>query len=65
MTECGPINQVVFAWAYEGLGDRDRRRNTMAADPGWAEFMKTVGQLGPLKQQTTMVLKPTSFSAMR
>jgi len=65
VTECGPINQVVFAWAYEGLGDRDRRRNTMAADPGWTEFMKTVGQLGPLKQQTTMVLKPTSFSAIR
>jgi hypothetical protein len=65
VTEIGPINQVVFAWAYEGLGDRDRRRNAMAADPGWAEFNKAVSALGPLKQQTNMLLKPTGFSAIR
>ncbi|MBD0274231.1 MAG: NIPSNAP family protein [Acetobacteraceae bacterium] len=65
LTECGPINQAVFAWAYEGLGDRDRRRNAMAADPGWAEFTKTVVGLDALKRQTTMVLKPTAFSAIR
>src|SRR4028118_1850093 len=34
VTECGPINQAVFAWAYEGLGDRDRRRDTMGGAPG-------------------------------
>ena len=65
MTECGPINQAVFAWAYEGLGDRDRRRSAMMADPGWAEFGKAIAPLGALKQQTTMLLKPTSFSRIR
>lgn len=65
VTECGPINQAVFAWAYEGLGDRDRRRNAMMADSGWAHFSKTIAPLGALKQQTTMVLKPTGFSAIR
>ncbi|CAA9224938.1 MAG: hypothetical protein AVDCRST_MAG08-869 [uncultured Acetobacteraceae bacterium] len=65
VTECGPINQAVFAWAYEGLGDRDRRRNTMMADPGWAEFGKAIAPLNALKQQTTMLLKPTGFSAIR
>ena len=65
VTECGPINQAVFAWAYEGMGDRDRRRGAMVADPGWAEFTKAVVALGALKQQTTMVLKPTGFSAIR
>jgi NIPSNAP len=65
VTECGPINQAVFAWAYEGMGDRDRRRGAMMGDPGWAEFTKTVAGLGALKQQTTMLLKPTGFSAIR
>ena len=65
VTECGPINQAVFAWAYEGLGDRDRRRTAMMADPGWAEFGKAIAPLGALKQQTTMLLKPTSFSRIR
>jgi NIPSNAP len=65
VTECGPINQAVFAWAYEGMGDRDRRRGAMMGDPGWAEFTKTVTGLGALKQQTTMLLKPTGFSATK
>ncbi len=65
VTECGPINQAVFMWAYESLGDRDRRRTAMAADPGWGEFLKATAGLGALKQQTNMILKPTSFSPIR
>ncbi|MBV1798397.1 NIPSNAP family protein [Siccirubricoccus sp. G192] len=65
VTECGPINQAVFLWAYEGLGDRDRRRTAMAADPAWGEFGRATAALGALKQQTTMVLKPTAFSPIR
>lgn len=65
VTECGPINQAVFAWGYASLGDRDRRRAAMAADPGWQEFQKVTGPLGALKQQTTMVLRPVPFSPMR
>jgi hypothetical protein len=63
--ECGPINQVVFMWAYDGLGDREARRAKMLADPGWAEFGRATAQVGPLKQQTTMILKPTSFSPIK
>jgi hypothetical protein len=47
------------------LGDRDRRRGAMMADPDWAEFSKAIAPLGALKQQTTMLLKPTGFSAIR
>ena len=47
------------------MGDRDRRRGAMMGDPGWAEFGKALGQASPLKQQTTMLLKPTAFSAIR
>ena len=65
VTECGPINQAVFAWAYSSLGDRDKRRAAMAADPGWAEVQKATAALGALKQQTTMVLKPVPFSPIR
>ena len=65
VTECGPINRAVFLWAYASLGDRDRRRGAMMADPGWAEFQKATAPLGALKQQTTMVLKPVPFSPIR
>jgi len=65
VTEIGPINQAVFMWLYEGFGDRDRRRTAMANDPQWQEFMKTVGGLGALKQQTVMALKPTAFSVVK
>jgi len=65
VVECGPINQAVFMWAYESMGDRDRRRAVMEKDPGWAEFRRATADILPLKQQTTMILKPTSFSPIR
>jgi hypothetical protein len=65
VTECGPINQAVFAWAYSSLGDRDRRRAAMAADPAWGEFAKATGGLGALKAQNTLVLKPVPWSPIR
>ena len=39
VTEVGPLNQVVFMWAYESMGDRERRRGGLAADPAWAKFV--------------------------
>ena len=65
VTEIGQINQVVFAWAYSSLGDRDRRRTAMANDPAWQDFVKETGSLGALKQQTVQSLKPVSFSKIR
>lgn len=65
VTESGPINQAVFMWGYESLGDRDRRRMAMAADPEWQAFGRHTAEYLPLKQQTTMLLKPTAFSPMR
>ncbi len=64
-TEVGPINQVIFMWAYESLGARARQRAAMAADPAWGEFAKFTGGLGALKQQTNMIIKPTAFSPIR
>jgi hypothetical protein len=64
-TEVGPINQVVFMWAYESMADRAKRRGAMAQDPAWGEFGKATAAFGALKQQTNMILKPTSFSPIR
>jgi NIPSNAP len=64
-TEIGPINQVVFMWAYESLAARARRRAEMDKDPAWAEFRKITAPHAPLKQQTNMILKPTAFSPIR
>ena len=63
--ECGPINQVVFMWAYTSLGDRERRRAGMLADPAWVAFGRETAKVAPLKTQTTMILKPTAFSPIR
>lgn len=65
VTECGPINQAVFAWGYTSMGDRDKRRAAMAADPAWGEFQKATAGLGALKQQSTLLLKPVPWSPIR
>ena len=64
-TEVGPINQVVFMWGFEDAGDRERRRETMAADPDWGEFARRSAELGALKQQTDKLIKPASFSPIQ
>lgn len=65
VTEVGQINQAVFMWAYEGLGDREKRRTAMANDPAWGDYARTSSELGALKRQTNMILKPAPFSPIR
>ena len=64
-TEVGPINQAVFMWAYESVGDRERRRAGMEQDPGWTAFRLRHQPFQSLKQQTNQLLEPTSFSPIR
>ena len=64
-TEVGPINQIVFMWAYDNMGDREVRRAAMDADPAWAAFRAKTGPLGALKQQTNKILAPTDFSPIQ
>ena len=64
-TEVGPINQAVFMWAYESIGDRERRRAGMEQDPGWAAFRLRHQPFLALKQQTNQLLEPTPFSPVR
>jgi hypothetical protein len=37
--DIGPLNQVVHMWAYKSLADREERRNKLAADPAWPQFL--------------------------
>ena len=63
--EVGPINQAVFMWAYQSIGDRESRRAVMADDPEWTRFRMRHLPFQALKQQTNQLLAPTAFSALR
>ena len=60
VTEVGPLNEVVHLWAYESLGDRDRRREACAAHPDWPKFLATVRPL--FEHMETRVMTPASFT---
>ncbi|KQZ00481.1 NIPSNAP family containing protein [Pseudolabrys sp. Root1462] len=60
VTEIGTLNQVVHLWAYDSLADRETRRDNLAADPAWQEFLKM--NAGSFTHQTVAILKPTRFS---
>ena len=62
-TEIGELNHVVALWSYESFEDRQQRRDRMAADPRWQEYLKMVD--GLLYLQNTRLLKPTSFSPIK
>jgi NIPSNAP len=65
VTEVGPLNQVVFMWAYDDMGDRERRRAAMAKDPDWQDFLARVEELGALQHQENKLLAPVPFSPIK
>lgn len=58
----GPLNQVVHLWAYDNQGDREAKREAMAADPAWGDYLRQSEQAGYLIAQENRILKPTDFS---
>ena len=64
-TEVGPLNQVVHIWKYDSMGDRERRRAAMMADPAWQDFLKESEALGALHTQENKILSPISFSPLK
>lgn len=64
-TEVGQLNQIVHMWRYESMGDRERRRAAMEADPAWQEFRRHVQEQGSLKQLENKILRPVPFSPMK
>lgn len=57
--EIGALNQIVHMWAYQDMAEREARRATLMADPGWLSYVKKMMPL--LVQQESKLLKPTSF----
>lgn len=62
-TDVGTVNEVVHMWGYEGLGDRERRRAAMDADPEWQKFRARTS--GFVQSMRSRILRPTDFSPLR
>jgi len=61
----GALNTVVHLWGYDSQADREARRNAMAADPAWGDYLAEAGKLGLLVAMENRILKPTTFSPAR
>ncbi|WP_018184354.1 NIPSNAP family protein [Kaistia granuli] len=62
-TDVGTVNEVVHMWGFDGLGERERRRAAMEADPEWLKFRaKTSGFVQSMRSR---ILRPTAFSPLR
>lgn len=62
-TDIGPLSQVTHMWAYADLNDRARRRQQLADDPGWQEFLPRLSE--NIEQAENRILVPTDFSPLR
>lgn len=60
ISEIGPLNQVIFLWAYESLADREDRRARLELDPDWIRFRET--NTGSFVAQETRILRVAPFS---
>ncbi|MBY0335895.1 MAG: NIPSNAP family protein [Acetobacteraceae bacterium] len=57
----GELNTVVHLWGYEDQGDREKRRNAMAADPAWGDYLRAVAEAGVLISMQNRITRPTPF----
>lgn len=62
LTDVGPVNEVVHLWRFESLAERERRRAILEVDPRWAAYRVKVGELTPITQMHSRILRPTDFS---
>ncbi|WP_175719232.1 NIPSNAP family protein [Burkholderia anthina] len=54
-TEVGPLNRLVYLWAFDSLDDRARRRAALLADPAFKLFRGKVRHL--LVAQENLILR--------
>lgn len=64
VSEVGPLNQVVHLWGFDSLAERERRRQQMELDPGWALYRDALRDLDVILQQDTKLLKSVPFSPL-
>ncbi len=58
----GSLNQVVHFWAYDSQDDCEAKREAMAANPAWGEYLRHSKKAGLLLAQENRTLKPANFS---
>lgn len=61
----GELNTVVHIWGYENQGDREARRNAMAADPAWGAYLAAVAKADVLIKMENRITRPTAFSPVQ
>ena len=62
-SEIGTLNQVVHLWAYDSLGERERRRGEMVKDPEWQAYLKEAPKV--IVRMENRILVPAAFSPLR
>ncbi len=62
VADSGPLNSVVFLWAYDDYGHRTAQRARLAADPDWQVFIPKI--LPYLEYQESLFLLPAAFSPL-
>lgn len=60
VTEVGPLNQVVHLWGFDSFEDRLRRRERLAADPRWSDYLRQAA--GLVTQQESRLLRRAPFT---
>jgi hypothetical protein len=61
--DIGDLSSIVQMWGYDSLGERERRRTELQADPRWKAFLPRLQPL--IHTQHNRILVPTSFSPIR
>lgn len=59
--ETGDVNSYVHIWVYQDAADRTARRQAMAADSEWQNYLTKSAEGGYLVSQSNTILTPASF----
>jgi hypothetical protein len=58
----GPLNQVVHLWAFEDMGDFERRHAARDRDPDWPAYLQASAHL--ITAQETRLLRRAPLAAL-
>ena len=62
-TEFGPLNQIVYMWAYDSLDERTQKRAELNADEGWKAYIAKIRPL--ILRMENKLLVPAPFSPIK
>lgn len=59
-TDVGNVNEVIHMWGYENSGEKERRREELYKDPGFADYVVRAREL--ITGQDVRTLIPAPFN---